>query len=27
MENFVAFFEDIPSSYRALILASGVLFF
>lgn len=27
MENLVAFFEDIPSSYRALILASGVLFF
>ncbi len=27
MESFIAFFEDIPSSYRTLILASGVLLF
>lgn len=27
MENFVAFFEDIPYLYRTLILASGILVF
>lgn len=27
MDAFIAFFEDIPSSYRTLILAGGILFF
>lgn len=27
MESFISFFEDIPSSYRTLILASGIVLF